>query len=439
MSRDLSLYFDDILQAITYIKEFTRNMTQASFVADMRTQHACIRNLEVIGEAAKALKTDTDQKNQQTGDSPSSLHAAQVDVVIQIVAMPPLEKHFALSVRRTALDFAKLVDAFVTIGEIHPAGIRAVVFRAAILIGLAGPFEGTSAPDVSVGAGIDFVHAAQIHPTLRGSAVFAESPALGIRRATNRPTKALFAFVDVWRIHLANIGGDAVRHGAAVRGALAGLTIGAAPIRSRAFIGHASLIHPIPRSVFLNHRKFGRTVIVGHAAPFFANARLAGIEIRVVFITDQGIDIACIRAAIRDGLAALGNRAPREIDPRALAAGAERLHPLNHTNLVSLIAAPCPTRFMPRTSNPKPGVDGIFNAAQTLGVVTRKAIAHSTLRAKNTFTMSRASHPPAAIRADARHLPGASGQDQTQQKQKMSYRFHGPHNNTPLFFGRPIG
>ena len=55
MSRDLSLYFDDILQAITYIKEFTRDMTQASFVADMRTQHACIRNLEVIGEAVKKI------------------------------------------------------------------------------------------------------------------------------------------------------------------------------------------------------------------------------------------------------------------------------------------------------------------------------------------------------------------------------------------------
>lgn len=40
MSRDLSLYFDDILQAIGYIEEFTRDMTQASFDTDMRTQHA---------------------------------------------------------------------------------------------------------------------------------------------------------------------------------------------------------------------------------------------------------------------------------------------------------------------------------------------------------------------------------------------------------------
>ena len=55
MSRDLSLYFDDILQAIGYIEEFTRDMTQASFDADMRTPHACIRNLEVIGEAVKKI------------------------------------------------------------------------------------------------------------------------------------------------------------------------------------------------------------------------------------------------------------------------------------------------------------------------------------------------------------------------------------------------
>ena len=58
MSRDLSLYFNDILQAIVYIKDFTAGMDYSTFVHDTRTQHACIRNLEVIGEAVKKIPED---------------------------------------------------------------------------------------------------------------------------------------------------------------------------------------------------------------------------------------------------------------------------------------------------------------------------------------------------------------------------------------------
>lgn len=59
MSRDLNLYFVDILQAIAYIREFTAAMDYSAFVHDTRTQHACIRNLEVIGEAVKKIPEDT--------------------------------------------------------------------------------------------------------------------------------------------------------------------------------------------------------------------------------------------------------------------------------------------------------------------------------------------------------------------------------------------
>ena len=55
MSRDLLLYLDDIISAISYIQEFTQDMTRISFGSDVRTQHACIRNLEVIGEAVKHI------------------------------------------------------------------------------------------------------------------------------------------------------------------------------------------------------------------------------------------------------------------------------------------------------------------------------------------------------------------------------------------------
>lgn len=55
MSREVSLYFDDILEAISNIREFTSGMEFDTFHSDLKTQHACIRNLEVIGEAAKHI------------------------------------------------------------------------------------------------------------------------------------------------------------------------------------------------------------------------------------------------------------------------------------------------------------------------------------------------------------------------------------------------
>lgn len=58
MSRDITLYLDDILSAIEFIREFTREMTIDEFRTDIRTQHACVRNLEIIGEAAKHIPND---------------------------------------------------------------------------------------------------------------------------------------------------------------------------------------------------------------------------------------------------------------------------------------------------------------------------------------------------------------------------------------------
>jgi len=58
MSRDLNLYYDDILEAIRYIRSFTENMSFSAFSEDKRTQHACVRNLEVIGEAVKHIPDD---------------------------------------------------------------------------------------------------------------------------------------------------------------------------------------------------------------------------------------------------------------------------------------------------------------------------------------------------------------------------------------------
>ena len=53
--RDPSVYFEDILQAIANIGEYTRGMSFEQFSSDRKTQDAVVRNLEVIGEAAKRI------------------------------------------------------------------------------------------------------------------------------------------------------------------------------------------------------------------------------------------------------------------------------------------------------------------------------------------------------------------------------------------------
>ena len=46
-------YLEHMLAAIARIKEFTANMPEATFMDDTRTQDAVIRNLEILGDAAR--------------------------------------------------------------------------------------------------------------------------------------------------------------------------------------------------------------------------------------------------------------------------------------------------------------------------------------------------------------------------------------------------
>jgi uncharacterized protein with HEPN domain len=54
-SRDWRLYADDMVESCAKIRRFIAGMTYEGFVADERTYDAVVRNLEVIGEAAKNL------------------------------------------------------------------------------------------------------------------------------------------------------------------------------------------------------------------------------------------------------------------------------------------------------------------------------------------------------------------------------------------------
>jgi uncharacterized protein with HEPN domain len=59
--RTILLYIRDILDSIEKIEKFCHDMSYDQFMADEKTRDAVIRNLEIIGEAAKnipdAMKT----------------------------------------------------------------------------------------------------------------------------------------------------------------------------------------------------------------------------------------------------------------------------------------------------------------------------------------------------------------------------------------------
>ncbi len=58
MTRDAQLYLDDIRDAVERIIEYTREISRAQFMSDRRTVDAVIRNLEVLGEAAKHIPAE---------------------------------------------------------------------------------------------------------------------------------------------------------------------------------------------------------------------------------------------------------------------------------------------------------------------------------------------------------------------------------------------
>jgi uncharacterized protein with HEPN domain len=62
MSRDSLLYLEDILQAAQKIIRYTIGFEFQQFCQDDRTYDAVIRNLEIIGEAARNIPDDFRQQ-----------------------------------------------------------------------------------------------------------------------------------------------------------------------------------------------------------------------------------------------------------------------------------------------------------------------------------------------------------------------------------------
>lgn len=55
-------FLSDIVEAIGRIQAYVAGMTCGAFLEDIKTQDAVVRNLEIIGEAAKNLSEDVRQR-----------------------------------------------------------------------------------------------------------------------------------------------------------------------------------------------------------------------------------------------------------------------------------------------------------------------------------------------------------------------------------------
>jgi uncharacterized protein with HEPN domain len=55
MSRDWRLYWDDVIAACRKVQRYTAGLDKEKFRGDEKTYDAVLRNIEVIGEAAKNL------------------------------------------------------------------------------------------------------------------------------------------------------------------------------------------------------------------------------------------------------------------------------------------------------------------------------------------------------------------------------------------------
>lgn len=58
MPRDYKVFLEDVLEAVRKIREYTDGLSLQAFTADAKTFDAVIRNLEIIGEAAKQIPED---------------------------------------------------------------------------------------------------------------------------------------------------------------------------------------------------------------------------------------------------------------------------------------------------------------------------------------------------------------------------------------------
>jgi len=63
MSRDYRLYLDDIQESCEKVLRYTRGLSFDEFMHDEKTFDATVRNLEIIGEAAKHIPPEVQNRH----------------------------------------------------------------------------------------------------------------------------------------------------------------------------------------------------------------------------------------------------------------------------------------------------------------------------------------------------------------------------------------
>lgn len=63
MSREQTIYLDDIISSCERIEEYKQNLSYKRFIQDYLRQDAIIRNLTIIGEAVKNISNELKLKN----------------------------------------------------------------------------------------------------------------------------------------------------------------------------------------------------------------------------------------------------------------------------------------------------------------------------------------------------------------------------------------
>lgn len=58
MSRDVRLYLEDMLLCSQKVLRYTRSLAREQLIGDEKTYDAVLRNLEILGEAAKHIPAD---------------------------------------------------------------------------------------------------------------------------------------------------------------------------------------------------------------------------------------------------------------------------------------------------------------------------------------------------------------------------------------------
>jgi uncharacterized protein with HEPN domain len=90
MTRDMRLYIDDILDSITKIEKYTKDINENDFLTDTQIQDSVLRRLEIMGEAVKSIPDDFRNKYPQI---PWKRIAGLRDILIH--------EYFGVNLRRT--------------------------------------------------------------------------------------------------------------------------------------------------------------------------------------------------------------------------------------------------------------------------------------------------------------------------------------------------